>query len=151
MENRSGCVVSKYLWPAADSTRTGWLLGLYKASLRLVVGYITGHCEIRSLTGIWKRSQPDYCRVCCDEELENVKRGSLKFKLTCRATSMHFWPHSQRNFVRVRSRSSIVDGIDDYIVNYKFSSLESDSQNQEFIGNSMMVQSEIRYSDLAAL
>ena len=64
---------------------------------------------------------------------------------------MHFWPHSQRNFVRVRSRSSIVDGIDDYIVNYKFSSLESDSQNQEFIGNSMMVQSEIRYSDLAAL
>ena len=47
-----GKFVSRCLWPAVDSKRTGWLLSLDKASLRLVVSFITGHCEIRSLTGI---------------------------------------------------------------------------------------------------
>ena len=58
----------------ACCTRTRWLLGLDKTSLRLVIGFITGHCEIRLLTWIWYRSQPDYCRVCCDEEeLETIE------------------------------------------------------------------------------
>ena len=50
-----------YLWPAVETTRTDWLLGLDKASLRLVIGLITWHCEIRSLTGIWNsRTIADY-------------------------------------------------------------------------------------------
>ena len=57
-----------------DSTKTGCLPGLKKASLRLVIAFITGNCEIRLLTRIWNRCQPDYCRVCCDEEeLETVE------------------------------------------------------------------------------
>ena len=44
------CCVYRCLWPATDSMRTDWLLGLDKASLRLVIGFITGHCEIKSLT-----------------------------------------------------------------------------------------------------
>ena len=50
--NGSGCYVFRYLWDAIDSVRTGWLLGLDKAGLRLVIGLITGHCEIRSLTAV---------------------------------------------------------------------------------------------------
>ena len=42
--------------------------------MRLVIGFITEHCEIRSLTRIWNSSQTDYCRLCCDEEeLETVE------------------------------------------------------------------------------
>ena len=67
------CYVSKCLWPAIGSVRTGWLLGLDKDSLRLVIGFITGHCEIMTLTGFWNRYQPEYCRVCCDKkELETI-------------------------------------------------------------------------------
>ena len=59
---------------AIDSARTGWLLSLDKASLRLVIGFIIGPCEVRSQTGIWNRYQLNYCRVCCDEEnLETIK------------------------------------------------------------------------------
>ena len=47
---------------------------LDKAGLRLVMGFITGHCEISSLTVISDRSQPNYCRVCCNEkELETIE------------------------------------------------------------------------------
>ena len=35
--------VSRCLWPAKDSARTGWLLSLDKASLRIIIGFITGH------------------------------------------------------------------------------------------------------------
>ena len=37
--NGSSCYVSSYLWPAVDGVRTGWLLGLDRASLRLVISY----------------------------------------------------------------------------------------------------------------
>ena len=40
--NGSGCYVSRCLWPAIASARTSWLLNLDKASLRLVIGLITG-------------------------------------------------------------------------------------------------------------
>ena len=49
--NGWGCCVSICLWPAIDNMRTGWLLGLHMVSLRLVIGFFTGHCEIRVLTG----------------------------------------------------------------------------------------------------
>ena len=50
-------------------------MGLDKASLRIVIGFITGHCKSRSLTGIWNRSQPDYTRMYSDaEELETIER-----------------------------------------------------------------------------
>ena len=62
------CFVSRCLWPAVDNKKTYWMLGLDKASLSLVAGFIKGHCEIWSLTWIFNRSQPDYCRACCDEE-----------------------------------------------------------------------------------
>ena len=42
--------------------------GLDNARLKLVVSFIMGLCEIRSITGIWNRPQPDYYRACCDEE-----------------------------------------------------------------------------------
>ena len=62
--------------------RTGWLLGLDKASLRLVIGFITWNCEIRSLTVIGNRSQMDSYRVCCDkEELETVEHLLCKLWL----------------------------------------------------------------------
>ena len=41
----SRCYVCKSLWPAKDSDRLG--LGLDKASLLLVTGFITRHCDIR--------------------------------------------------------------------------------------------------------
>ena len=37
-----------------DSMRTDWLLGLDKVSLRLVIDFITEHCEIRSLTDLFQ-------------------------------------------------------------------------------------------------
>ena len=50
------------------SVRIGWFLGLDKASLRLVIGFIMRQCRIASLTSIWNRSQSDYCRLYWDEE-----------------------------------------------------------------------------------
>ena len=47
--NEFGCFFSRCVWPAMYSKRTGWLLGLDKACLRLVVGLSTGHCEISML------------------------------------------------------------------------------------------------------
>ena len=64
------CYVSICLWPVIDSEKTGCLLCLDKANLSLVIGFITRHCEIRSLTEIWNRSQPVYCD---EEELRNVQ------------------------------------------------------------------------------
>ena len=58
--NGSHCYVSRCLRLAVDSGRTGWLLSLGKASLRLVFGFITGHCEIRSLTKIWNQTIEGY-------------------------------------------------------------------------------------------
>ena len=55
----SGYYVSICLWPAVDSVRTGCLLDLDKANLRLVIGFVTIICN---------RFQPDYCKVCYDEE-----------------------------------------------------------------------------------
>lgn len=53
--------------------RTGLLLGFDKATLRLIIGFITGHCGMRSLTRSCNRSQPDYCRICCNEkQLETI-------------------------------------------------------------------------------
>ena len=57
-----------YLWPAIDNAGTSWLLDLGKASLQLVIGFITRHCKIRSLTRIWNYSQPNYFRLCWDKE-----------------------------------------------------------------------------------
>ena len=45
--NESGCYVSRCLWPATDSVRLGQLLGLDNTILSLVIGFITGNCEIR--------------------------------------------------------------------------------------------------------
>ena len=54
--------------------RTGWQLGLNKASLRLVNGFITWHCEMRKLETIWNISQLEYCRVFSNwEELETIE------------------------------------------------------------------------------
>ena len=64
----SRCYVSCCLWPAIDGNKTSLLLGLDKPSLWIVTGFITGHCEIRSLTRIWNRCQPDYCNVRCDAD-----------------------------------------------------------------------------------
>ena len=78
-----GCYVSRCLWPAIYNVRTGWLLGLDKATLKLVIGFIARHYEIRSLIEICCDKEelettehllcnfPDlsrlgYCRVCCD-------------------------------------------------------------------------------------
>ena len=60
------------------------------------IGFITGHCQIRSLTTIWNRSQPGYCGVCCDEqELETVQHllcNCLPFgKLRLRTLGMGFF------------------------------------------------------------
>lgn len=52
------CYGSRYLWLAKDSDRTGLPLDLNKASLRLVIGFIKGNCEIKSLTRTWKRAEP---------------------------------------------------------------------------------------------
>ena len=56
-----------------DSVRTGWLVGLDKASLSSVIGFITVHCEIRSLTGICSifRTIAEY--VAIEEELVTVE------------------------------------------------------------------------------
>ena len=93
----SGCYIFKCLWPAIDSVRTGWLLGLDKASLRSVIGFNTRPCEIRLLTGIWNRFLPNYSRVCCDEEeLETIEHllcncpALGKLKLTTGA-SLRVW------------------------------------------------------------
>ena len=47
--------------------------GLDKASLRVVLGFITVHCEIRSLTRICR----NYCRVCCGKEVLNIIKHLL--------------------------------------------------------------------------
>ena len=39
--NGSCFCVSRCLWNAVNSTRTDWILGLDKASLRLVIGFVT--------------------------------------------------------------------------------------------------------------
>ena len=52
-----------FLWPVVDSLLTGWLMGLDKISLRLVIGLITRHCYIRSLTKIWNCIHPNYRNV----------------------------------------------------------------------------------------
>ena len=51
------------------------------AWIRLVIGFIIGHFEIRSLTEIWNRFHPDYCRVCCDaEQLKTMSTSSVTVK-----------------------------------------------------------------------
>ena len=49
--------------------RTGWLLVLDEASLRLIIGFITEHCGIRPLRGICNRFQLNYCRLNTIEHL----------------------------------------------------------------------------------
>ena len=69
--NRSRCYVST---PDIDTVKTGWLLGLDNTSLTLFIGFITGYCQIKSLTRIWNRSEVYYWRVCCyEEELESIE------------------------------------------------------------------------------
>ena len=66
---RLPCLISVSI----NSAGTGWLLDLDKATIWLDTGFITWHCVIRSLTGIWYSSQSNYCRVSCDEkELETI-------------------------------------------------------------------------------
>ena len=52
----------------------------------LSFGFITGHCEIRSLTRIWNRSQPDYCRETVEHVLCNCLALSI---LNLRTLGIH--------------------------------------------------------------
>ena len=54
-------------------------------TIKLVIGFITNHCEIKPLTEIWERSQLAYCIICCDEELETIAHHPLcNCPLLCR-------------------------------------------------------------------
>ena len=67
--------------------RTGWQQGLYKASLRLVNGFITWHCGMRKLETIWNISQLEYCRVFSNwEELKTIEHLLYKCLAFCRLT-----------------------------------------------------------------
>ena len=50
IERKYRVVVFLNVWSAIDSLKTHWLLGLDKATLTLVIGFIKGYYEIRSLT-----------------------------------------------------------------------------------------------------
>ena len=88
----SSPTVSRCLWPGIDSVGTGLRLGLDKTNLRLITGFIMGHCKITPLTVIWNRSQPDYCKVW--EQLELIEVSSvtpqplISWRLLAEASSM---------------------------------------------------------------
>ncbi|XP_073821296.1 uncharacterized protein [Musca autumnalis] len=74
-QNEPGCRVSNAIWPLLSKRRTSSLLSLKKVELRLTVGLITGHCNIRAMSYKWGRTEgADYCRLCEDkEELETIE------------------------------------------------------------------------------
>ncbi|XP_073841439.1 uncharacterized protein [Musca autumnalis] len=72
-QNEPGCRVSKAI--CLSKRRTSSLFLLKKVELRLTVGLITGHCNIRAMSYKWGRTEgADYCRLCEDEEeLETIE------------------------------------------------------------------------------
>ncbi|XP_058978632.1 uncharacterized protein LOC109613882 [Musca domestica] len=63
-----GCIISKKIWPVNSERRSRSLLSMTKLDLKLVVGLITGHCNIKAMTSKWGGDDTEYCRLCQDEE-----------------------------------------------------------------------------------
>ena len=67
-ETMSGCVISRQLWPAFSERRTGSILQLGRASIRVLIGVITGHCALGVMAERYGLPANDFCRSCRDEE-----------------------------------------------------------------------------------
>lgn len=65
---RTDCVISRSLWPCLSPDRTRLLLQMRRNDVRLLIGVVTGHCDVRDFTSRWGIVDTDYCRVCGDEE-----------------------------------------------------------------------------------
>ena len=84
------CRISKSIWPEFSHKRTSSLLDHNKREIKIVVGIITGHCKVRSLTSKWDSSGEDYCRLCEDEEeVETIEH------ILCKCPSLISRRHKQ--------------------------------------------------------
>ena len=65
--------VSRSIWPTLDKKRTQYLLSLDKSSLRVLVGVITGHCQVGSFQSRFSPNFSDECRSCMAiDSIENI-------------------------------------------------------------------------------